>query len=200
MVTAQPPRTAPAQLLTADDLLRMPADDLRSELIRGELCEMPPPGAEHSEIAGRVVSLLRSAVVETGLGRVFTDGGVLVDRDPDTVRAPDVSLFLANRLPLTERVTGYFSVLPNLVVEVQSRNDRQRVLHDKAIMWLNAGVELVWVILPERRSVEVYRTDRTVKTVTDDGLLDGMDVLPEFSCSLDAIFGPADQAASPTAR
>ena len=168
----------------------MSQDDLRSELIRGELCEMPPPSGEHSEIAGRLVSLLRAVAANEQRGRVFTDGGVIVDRDPDTVRAPDVSLFLTERLSPTERVTGYFEVAPSLVVEVKSPSDRVNQLHDKALMWLNAGVDMVWVVLPDTRSVDIYRSDTETVTVAEPDTLDGGDVLPGFRCDLADIFGP----------
>lgn len=161
---------------------------------------MSPPGAEHSEIAAILVELLRSVVVKERRGRVFTDGGVLIDREPDTVRAPDASLFLKERLSLTERITGYFEVAPNLVVEVKSPNDRSAQVHDKAIMWLNAGVDMVWVILPERREIDVYRAGLDVVTVTEPAPLGGLDVLPGFTCSLEEIFGPAPQAGEPAAR
>ena len=50
--------------------------------------------------------------------------------------------------------------------------------------WLSAGTRLVWVIDPARRVAHVYRPDGTQSTVDS---LDGDDVLPGFSCALDAI-------------
>ena len=49
---------ATTHLLTAEDLLEMPDDGHRYELVRGELREMPPSGHIHARIAGRVSSRL----------------------------------------------------------------------------------------------------------------------------------------------
>lgn len=200
MVTARPFRSARQRLVTAADLLQMPQDDARGELIRGELCEMPPPGSLHAEVVARVIALLYAFVNAQQLGRVFGDGGVIIDRDPDTVRAPDAAFFTSERLPLSAAVSGYFSVVPNLIIEVESPHDGRWALHDKALMWLSHGAEIVWVIRPEERCVDIYLPDRSRDRVTEPTQLEGLDVLPGFSCSLEEIFGPAPQADAPVAR
>lgn len=195
MVTEAPPK-----LVTADELLRLSKDDFYGELIRGELVEEMPPGMRHEEIVAELIALLLAYVKANGLGRVLGGSGVRTERDPDTVRAPDLQFFGTLRLPPDADIPGYAEVAPNLAVEVRSPNDTRRELHDKAIMWLDAGVQMVWVVLPERRSVDVYRSGQDVQTVTDGGLLDGLDVLPGFSCSLEEIFGPAPQVDAPAER
>ena len=85
---------------------------------------------------------------------------------------------------------GYAEVVPDLVVEVASPTGSRWAAHDKARMWLSHGVRLVWVVYPQTRSVDVHRPDRPVGTVIGTGVLDGLDVLPSFSCPLDTIFGP----------
>ncbi len=135
------------------------------------------------------------------LGRVVSnDVGIWLEHDPDTVRAPDLAYFSADQIPFGTRIPGYVDVNPALVVEVRSPNDRPRDVHDKAIMWLNAGVELVWVVLPEHRCVDVYRHGREVVTVTDADSLDGLDVIPGFSCALEDFLGPAPQEDAPVAH
>ena len=59
---------------------------------------------------------------------------------------------------------------------------------------------MVWVVLPERRSIDVYRMGEDVVTITDASSLEGLDVLPGFSCSLEEIFGPGPQADEPAGR
>jgi Uma2 family endonuclease len=46
--------TTAKKLMTADDLLAMPDDGNRHELVRGELIEMPPPGIMHAIVTGRL--------------------------------------------------------------------------------------------------------------------------------------------------
>ena len=58
-------------------------------------------------------------VIPRRLGTVGgTDGGVLIERNPDTVREPDVYFVSAHRLPLDDDSDGYLEVMPELVVEI----------------------------------------------------------------------------------
>ena len=76
---------------------------------------------------------------------------------------------------------------PDLVVEVLSSNDRPGEVLTKVADWLSAGTSLVWVIDPERRLGRVYRDDGSEQIVAADQSLDGEDVVPGFSCQLQAI-------------
>ena len=199
MVT-KPLTDAPTRLVTADELLRLSKDDFYGELIRGELCEEMPPGFRHEKIVAELIAMLLMFVRTERLGTVVGGSGVWTERDPDTVRAPDVQFYSLERLPLEDQTIGYIEIVPDLVVEVRSPNDSLTKLREKANMWVDVGVRIVWVVVPERRTVEIYRYEHEPTTLSGNDQLDGLDVLPGFSCSLDAIFGPADQAASPTAR
>src|SRR5712691_6340859 len=66
-------------------------------------------------------------------------------------------------------------------------SDRPGDILGKVGDWLSAGTRLVWVIDPVHRVAHVYRQDETQKTIGPQGALDGEDVLPGFSCALDAI-------------
>lgn len=199
MVTESHPG-APPRLVTADELLQLSKDEFYGELIRGELCEETPPGFLHGRTVAKLISLLSMYVEPGGLGSVVGGSGVWTERDPDTVRAPDVQFYSAQQLPLDDQITGYIEIAPDLVIEVRSPNDSRNKLREKAIMWLGVGVRLVWVVNPEQRSVDVYRPAGEVLTLTGGDELDGLDVLPGFSCSLDAVFGPAAPDGGPAGR
>lgn len=183
--------TTPIQTkrLTADDLLRLYSEGVRGELIRGELCQTMPAGQEHGEIVVNLAFLLATYVKPRKLGRLAaSDSGVWLERDPDTVREPDIAYFSAEKMPLGTRVTGYAEVVPNLVVEVVSPNNSLREVNDKALMWLSYGVSLVWVVNPDTRSVDVYRAGRAASTLTENDTLDGLDALPGFTCTVHEVF------------
>ncbi len=183
--------TTEAKLLTAADLLRLSREGVRGELIRGVLWETMPTGQEHGEIAALVAAELVVFARARALGRVTTsDAGVRLERDPDTVREPDVAFFSAAKIPPGVRVTGYSEVVPDLVAEIASPGDGRRALRDKAYMWLGHGVRLVWVVRPEERGVDVYRPGEAVAALGEQDTLDGLDVLPGFSCAVGALFGP----------
>ena len=84
--------TAKPKLLTADDLLHLDSQGVRGELIRGALHETMPAGVKHGKIAIRLGGRMDAHVEQGRLGHVFgSDSGVLLERNPDTVREPDLN-------------------------------------------------------------------------------------------------------------
>ena len=49
-------------------------------------------------------------------------------------------------------------------------------------------MQVVWVILPEHKMVNVYTTRKTVKICTDDDICSANPVLPEFEISVNLLF------------
>ena len=181
--------TTETRLLTAGDLLRLYSEGVRGELIRGVLCETMPTGHEHGAIVVNLSTELRNFIKPRRLGwLVASDSGVWLERDPDTVREPDIAFTSAEKIPLDARITGYAEVAPDLVVEIVSPNDSRREVHDKAQMWLLHGVRLIWVVYPNTRTVDVYRSNGAATTLDEGDSLDGHDVLPGFACGVSAIF------------
>ena len=181
--------TATTELLTAEDLLRLNSQGIKGELIRGVLCETVSVGEEHGHIAGIFITFLNVHVRPRRMGRVGgTDVGVLIQRDPDMVREPDVYYVSADRLSLDVRVQGYLEVMPELVVEIVSPSDQQQAVNDKTTMWLAHGVLMVIEVYPAEQAVMVHRTGAPSLTLTGGDVLDGGDVLPGFSLPLSEIF------------
>ena len=177
------------KLLTAEDLMRLDGQGVRGELIRGVLCETMPTGHEHGKIVLKLGAKLVNFVDPTKLGTVVgSDSGVWLERDPDTVREPDIAYFSAEKISPDARVTGYAEVVPDLVVEVASPNDSRSEINDKALMWLRYGVRLVWVVHPDTQTVDQYREGQPVRTLTAASNLDGSDVLPGFTCAVGDLF------------
>ena len=185
--------TTEPRLLTADDLLRLDAEGVKGELIRGVLCEEMPPGRKHGRLQGKLMTRLGGFVEAGKLGFVTGETGIWLEQDPDTVRAPDMAYFSNARVPPeeTEADDGYSEAVPDLVVEVVSPNDTRRAVHDKALMWLQNGVRMVWVLHPGSRVIDVYAEGQPVRTLGDGDSLDGLDVLSGFSCGVSEIFGDA---------
>ena len=177
------------ELMTADDLLRLHAEGVYGELIRGVFCETMPPGLDHAEIIANISFLLGQFIRKSRAGRVFAgDPGIWVERGPDTVRAPDVAFYSPDRMPPDVKTPGYSDLIPDLAVEVVSPNDRSHAVNDKAEMWLRRGVRLVWVVWPDRGSVQVYHPTEPVMELGEDAALDGGDVLPGFSAAVADFF------------
>ena len=181
--------TAKPKLLTADDLLRLYSRGVKGELVRGVLHETMPAGVRHGKIAIRLGGRMLPHVEQGHLGHVFgSDSGVLLERNPDTVREPDLAYVSAERLPLDADLDGYCPVAPDLVVEIKSPSDSEREVEDKATMWLSFGVRMALVINPETRTIRVRQPNRPAVILTADDTLDGGEVLPGFSCPVREIF------------
>lgn len=181
--------TFDTKLLTAADLLRLCGEGVRGELIRGVLHETMPTGHEHGRVVINLAAELRHFAKQHRAGTVIgSDSGIWLERDPDTVREPDIAFTSAERLPLDRRVMGYSEVVPDLVVEVVSPSDSRRAVRDKVEMWIGHGVRLVWVVYPEPQTVEVHGAEGQVSALGIEDDFDGMDVIPGFSCPVSAIF------------
>ena len=177
-------------VVTAEELLVMPDDGYRYELVRGELRKMAPAGARHSNIGIKVAVSLSNHVTANNLGTVFgADGGFLLERNPDTVRAPDVGFVRRERMEETGLVDGYWPGPPDLAVEVISPNDLYTEVAEKVEEWLKAGTRMVIVVDPRRRVVTVHRPGRESMTLAEGEVLDGDDVVPGWRMTLEDIFG-----------
>jgi Uma2 family endonuclease len=184
---------ATATLLTADEFLdwlaREELDWRNYELVRGEVIEMPPPTRLHGLCCWLAIKVLTEYVTRRGAGHLLTnDAGILVARDPDTLRGADVILYLRNPSP-ADLAKKYVDDVPDLVVEVVSPGDRKKDVNLRVNQYLDRGVPLVWLIDPEDRLVSVCRPNAFPKALDESEELTGNGVLPDFRCPVWALFG-----------
>ncbi len=180
--------SAPLGLMTAEEYLHRAPAEHPSELIRGRIVAMNPPFSAHGYWCGQVHFLVNQFVVANDLGRVITnDGGVITERNPDTVRGADVAYYSYDKVPRGPLPEGYWPT-PELVVEVRSTDDRWPAMYKKAGEYLDAGVIVVCVVDPPTRSVYVLREERSVQQFSENDLLTLPDVLPGFEVLVARIF------------
>jgi len=175
-------------LVTAEELLRMPDDGFRYELVEGGIKQMTPAGGGHGASGMNLGIDLGHFVRKNRLGQMFlAETGFKIQENPDTVIAPDIS-FISRARILEEGIpNGFIPGAPDLVVEVVSPNDRVYEVDEKADKWLDAGVQLVWIVNPKRRTIEVRTaSESTLLGVNDE--LSGEDVVPGFTCRVADIF------------
>ncbi len=168
--------------ITDADLLRLPKDGRKHELVDGEI-RVSPAGLRHEAIVARLIVQLGGFVMARGLGQVF--GSSAGFRLPSgNVRSPDVSFVAADRLPGDKVPEGFGELAPDLAVEVLSPTDDARAALDKVGEYLKSGVRLVWVIDPQTRRAAAYRSLTSVREIDAQDELDGEDVIKGFRCSL----------------
>jgi Uma2 family endonuclease len=178
--------TTASQLVTAEQLLGMPPGE-PCELIAGEVVMMTPAGGEHGAIAAEITRLLGNHAVRDRLGIVYSgEAGFVITRDPDTVRVPDVAFVRRDRQATPPR--GFVPGAPDLVVEVISPTDRMADVDTKTHAWLEGGAGIVWIVLPDTRSVIVHRTGRPPRILNAQDIITGEEVLPGFQCRVAEFF------------
>ena len=172
--------------LTAEDLWALPERD-RGELVDGEMLPVNPVTLAHGIVVGRLVARLATWAEASAFGEVGPEVGFLLRRHPDTVLAPDVSVVtrvVAEAAP----ARGFAEVVPVLAAEVLSPDDNPREIERKVDIYLEAGVALVWVVDPGRRTVSVHLPDREPQVLRGDNVLEGGEVLPGFAVALAYLF------------
>jgi Uma2 family endonuclease len=104
------------------------------------------------------------------------------------VLAPDVAFVRADRLPAEEEADRFARLAPDLAVEIISPSDTGPEVDEKVGLYLGAGVPLVWVVDPRRKTVRVWKGDGTDRLLSEDDELDGGEVLPGFRILVSRLF------------
>ncbi len=177
------------QAITADELLELPVDGFRYDLVKGVLLKMAPAGREHGVLAMRIGWRLAQHVEANDLGEVLAaETGFRLSSDPDTVRAPDVAFVRLERVAEAGETRGFWSGAPDLAVEVVSPGDTYSEVEDKVLDWLDAGTLMVVVVNPRQRTVTLYRSRADIVILTRNDVLDGQDVVPGWSLPIQELF------------
>lgn len=180
--------TTQTQLMTVREFERLPQDELRRELVCGEVRETMPPGGVHGAVAVTLALLLRLWARGAQGGYVGVEAGYVLRRHPDTVRGPDVSFVRAERIPSSGVPEGFWELAPDLAVEVVSPTETADEVRGKVRDFLAAGTPLVWTVYPRSREVIAYTPDGLARTYSLDDALEFPAVLPGFRCSVQELF------------
>lgn len=176
-------------LMTADELLQMPKDGFRYELIEGELKQMSPGGYKHGVTIARFTGRLQVHVEDNNLGEVCgAETGFLKSKNPDTIIAPDVAFISNQRASQITNLDTYSPVAPDLAVEVLSPSDSPKKVQKKVDDWFVFGVIVLILIDPRKRFVRVHRSSTDFFTLYENDILVLDDILPGFSYPISRLF------------
>lgn len=175
-------------IITASELEAM-GSDARFELYQGVLHDMSPSSARSGMVSSNIGYELRHYVQTRKLGAVtFGEIGFVLERDPDTVVAPDVAFVRRDRLPDPIPERGFFLFAPDLIVEVISPTDEPGDIRRKQAIYERVAIPMVWWIDPLRCTATVHVPDQPVRHLTESDDLDGLHVVRGFSIPLATIF------------
>ena len=182
----------PQALVTAEELAAN-HPPYSCELAAGRVVPVSPAGVPHGLVVGRLMAHLCAFVSEHDLGLVTSgETGFWVQRNPDTVRAPDLAYVSHDSIAGWKAARStYFPTAPDLAVEVLSPDDRWVDVEQKVHEYLGGSGRAVWVLNPRSQTVHVFDATRRGVVLQGDDLLTGGDVLPRFEVGVSALFDVA---------
>ena len=178
------PSTYKVSLQEFDEFIHHPDNANHDyELIGGEIITVV--SNNYSSIVAMVIGGLVSVhVYQNKLGYVRgADGGYQVG---DERYMPDVGYISKSRQPHPSEET-YNLQSPDLAIEVISPTDSARQIRVKVANYVAHDV-VVWIFDPENEQVEVYQPHSSPKILSDDDILDGGTVLPNFKAIVKDLF------------
>ena len=161
------------------------------EIVDGQPEEKAMPGARHGGVCGRLAIALGMYVRANRLGELYPETNFQIGRNE---RIPDLAFVSAARMPPEGEPETKWPIPPDLAVEVISPNDLYEKVYAKAMEYLAAGVQQVWLVSPEHHTVTIYRSAVEITAFAGDCALVSEDLFPGFRCSLREIFTSPVQA------
>jgi Uma2 family endonuclease len=152
---------------------------------KGKLIIMSPVGGESGN---READLIADLVIwnrQTDLGVTFSSSTIFkLPNGAD--RSPDAAWIRRERWEaLTpEQRRKFPPIAPDFVIELRSATDDLETLRQKMQEYMDAGVQLGWLINPQQQQVEIYRSGQEVEVQNLPTELSGDRVLPGFSLTL----------------
>ena len=188
--------------MSVEELLALPEHRWRYELLAGKLTQRPPSDLHYDMMVHMLVSAVRDFAHTAGIGgTTMQETGVVISAtgEPDTVFVPALAFIRSAQTsgaePLADEILSV-RLVPEFVVEITAPGQERPALAERAQTWLGAGANVVWVIWPAHRQVDIWRAGRngqasaglSSETTTPEvrichihDMLDVEDVLPGFT-------------------
>lgn len=168
----------------------------------GDLEMNVPAGGAGSYIGLEICAEVR-AWTEAGAGGMVQESSAGFDLSDDRSRnplwGPDVSWMTPEQLAAAGAAPprkGFWHLCPAFVVEVRSPNDTLAYQQGRCADWIGFGARLGWLVDPQNFTVWIYRPNQDPECLERPPLLDGEDVLPDFSFDFQPIWDMLDRSAA----
>ncbi|MDR1443679.1 MAG: Uma2 family endonuclease [Treponema sp.] len=175
--------------VTYEDYLEWEGSE-RYEIINGEAFMMSSPTVEHQTLVRKILvkfdAFLEGKPCEVFPApldvRLFPEE----DKSDDTVVQPDIFV-VCDKSKLSK---GSVDGPPDLVIEIVSPSNTQKIMFLKFEAYLNAGVREYWVLDPEEKKVQVHvlREGRYISSAYKKDAVIPVSVLPPFSLDLKTLW------------
>ncbi len=175
--------------MTFEQAAELDPDQQPGELLDGEWIPVTRNTWRHGEVVFNVSLVLgRFVKAHPGWRVAVGDPGARLARDPDRLRGPDVGVIREDRKPVGRGAEGWLDGAPNVAVEVVGDDQSYSELSRKALEYLAAGAQAVWVLDAEPQRVVVFEAPDRVRVLTAEETLEGGAALPGFACKVAEFF------------
>lgn len=167
--------------------------DALYEIVDGQIVEVPGMSVYASVIARRLMEAIRAAARPARLGAAMIETMFILDAEKNLRRRPDVAFVSTERWPFARPLPteGDFEVVPDLVIEVVSPQDRGGEIAKKTREYFRHNVRQVWIVLPETREIAIYRSPKTIEVFEEGDEFTAEDLLPGLRIRMDDLFSTA---------
>lgn len=192
VATLRPLIEATDHLLTAADLAAMPSElpsgSVKYELDNGRIVQMSPPARKHSRAQAILDREFGVQGELAGHGEAYSEVGVILWRKPDRVVGIDCGFATNASLPIPESPEGYLERVPDLVVEIRSKNDKRAYIDRKVSDYLAVGAKAVLVVDPRSQTATVHRPNAAPQVFQKQDVLTLDDIIPGFRLPVADLF------------
>jgi len=186
-----PLRIVPEEPISVDEFWRLSAEnrDLRLERwANGDVTVMTPTKRNTGSRNFYIAQMLGNWADADGRGEGF-DSSTGFELPDGSVLSPDCCWAAFDHLKLAEKDGVELPLCPDFVIELRSTTDRLAALRAKMSVWIANGVELGWLIDPERRVVEVYRPGEAAEMHEDPTSVQGDGPVRGFELVMARVWG-----------
>jgi Uma2 family endonuclease len=175
--------------MTFEEAAMLDPDQYPGEVVEGEWIPVTKSTWSHGKIVTKVaVALELYAREHPGWSVATGDPGTRLAHNPATLRGPDVGMAPSERDPTGRGAEGWLDGAPELAVEVCGDTQSIASLTRKALEYLRAGAQMVWLLDPDSKQLILYTPPDHVRVLQSEEVLDGGELLPGFSCRVAEFF------------
>ena len=161
------------------------------EVVNNQIEDKALMSIRSEEIATDMSHFLGGFVRPNRLGKVICEGLFRIDQKKNLQRRPDVAFVSAAKWPPNQPTpdVAAWDMVPDLAVEVDSPTNRMRKIMAKVREYFDAGVQRVWVVLPQQQSILIFDSLSQVRILIRDDVVEDSALLPGFRLPLADLFG-----------
>jgi Uma2 family endonuclease len=172
-------------LMTVEQFAGMTTADTENyELVEGELVPLSSGTPFHAKIQRKLMHLLEDFFAARGFGDCYQE--IDCRTGGDSVRRPDVSVFLGDRASRIDPYQIPVPYAPDIAVEVLSPSERASDMHRKVGEYLSAGASEVW-ILDEGNQIVFIHSTVGIRKLSASEFIESL-LLPGFRASISELF------------